>query len=498
MSCPPNATSGLGLPRRAPTSSYEVLLGTSPIGDAILSTELPHLQAIPARPDLAAVEVELVDAQRRELRLKDALAPIRKRFDFVLVDCPPSLGLLTVNALCAADAVLVPMQCEYYALEGLTHLMDTIGRLRADLNPGLDLEGVLLTMFDARNSLSHQVEEEARGHFAGKVFRTVIPQERAPFRGALARQARPAVRRRLERQPGLPGAREGDPGGRGRMTTPTKRRALGRGLESLLGAAPLARKDYFQCPIEDLAPQAKQPRQHFDDASLDELAASIREHGILQPIVAYRGEGGKLVIVAGERRWRAAQRAGLHEVPIVVRDASPPDAFELALVENLQREDLGPLEAAEAMQRLLEMKGMTQEALAARIGKDRTTVTNTLRLLKLPASVRLRVTKGELSEGHARALLQAGSADLIERLAAIAVARGLSVRGTEALVRGAVTAKKGVGAKEASASFKDLLRRLERSLGTRVRIVDRRGKGRIEVLFASEDERERLIERLLR
>jgi ParB family chromosome partitioning protein len=281
------------------------------------------------------------------------------------------------------------------------------------------------------------------------------------------------------------------------MTTPPKRRALGRGLESLLPSVPAPRRDYFLCPIEDLVPQAKQPRQVFDDAALAELAQSIREHGILQPILATR-EGARLVIIAGERRWRAAQRAGLHEVPVVVRETSAPDAFELALVENLQREDLGPIEAAEAMQRLLEMKGLTQEALAERIGKDRTTVTNTLRLLKLPASVRARVTRGELSEGHARTLLGAGPADVVERLAAAVVAKGLSVRATEALVKSAGASKKGGGPAAVSTSLRDLLRKLERSVGARVRIVDRRGRGRIEILFASEDERERLIERLLR
>jgi chromosome partitioning protein len=171
-----NATSGLGLPRREARSSYEVLIGECGAEEAILATSLDALDAIPARPDLAAAEVELVDAERRELRLREALEPVRRRYDFILVDCPPSLGLLTVNALCAADRVLVPMQCEYYALEGLTQLMDTIRRLEGELNPGLGLEGVLLTMFDARNSLSHQVADEVRGHFAGKVFRTVIPR----------------------------------------------------------------------------------------------------------------------------------------------------------------------------------------------------------------------------------------------------------------------------------------------------------------------------------
>jgi len=172
-----NASSGLGV-RLAPgePSAYPLLLGHAPAADLVRSTQVPHLSLIPASRDLAGAEVELVQTDRREYRLRTALAEIRDRYDFVFIDCPPSLGLLTVNALVAADAVIIPLQCEYYALEGLGQLLTTIRTVRRSFNPRLQVEGILLTMFDARNNLSHQVAEEVRRHFRDKVFRSVIPR----------------------------------------------------------------------------------------------------------------------------------------------------------------------------------------------------------------------------------------------------------------------------------------------------------------------------------
>ncbi len=172
-----NASSGLGV-RLAPgePSAYPLLLGHAPAADLARSTQVPHLSLIPASRDLAGAEVELVGADRREHRLRTALAEIRDRYDFVFIDCPPSLSLLTVNALVAADAVIIPLQCEYYALEGLGQLLTTIRTVRRSFNPRLQVEGILLTMFDARNNLSHQVAEEVRRHFRDKVFRSVIPR----------------------------------------------------------------------------------------------------------------------------------------------------------------------------------------------------------------------------------------------------------------------------------------------------------------------------------
>ena len=203
----------------------------------------------------------------------------------------------------------------------------------------------------------------------------------------------------------------------------TKRRALGRGLDALLPPLPAASapnyadKSVFACPIEKIVPQKGQPRQRFDGAKLDELAQSIREHGLIEPLVVRRMPGvDKFELIAGERRWRALQRAGLREALVVVKDVSPESAFELALIENVQREDLNAIELAEAYERLLRDHAYTQEALAERVGKDRTTIANVLRLLKLPARVRARVVAAELTEGHARALLGANDAATIEQL----------------------------------------------------------------------------------
>ena len=286
------------------------------------------------------------------------------------------------------------------------------------------------------------------------------------------------------------------------MTAPEKRRALGRGLDALLPTAPPAsaygEKNVFTCPLEKIVPHEGQPRQHFDAEKLDELAASIREHGLIEPLVVRRLPGGdKFEIVAGERRWRALQRAGMREALVVVKDLSDKNAFELALIENVQREDLNAIELAEAYNRLIRDHGYTQEALADRLGKDRTTVANVLRLLKLPPKVRARVIAAEISEGHARALLGAGDPALVEQLADKVVLGGLSVRATEALVRSA--AKPGPASKppEKSASTRDLEQRLMRKLGTKVEVRDRGNKGEVVIPYADLDALDRLLDKLL-
>lgn len=284
-----------------------------------------------------------------------------------------------------------------------------------------------------------------------------------------------------------------------------KRRALGRGLDALLPAASpglgYGERNVFSCPLDKIVPQGGQPRQHFDTHRLDELAQSIREHGLIEPLVVRRLTGtDQLELVAGERRWRALQRAGLHEALVVVKDVSAKDAFELALIENVQREDLNPIELAEAYGRLVQDHGYTHEALADRLGKDRTTIANALRLLKLPHSVRARVVAGELTEGHARALLGAGDAAVIEQLTARVLRGRLSVRATEALVRerGRRDSRpsRGGGA-EKSASVRDLEQRLTRALGTRVEVRDQGNKGELAIPYANLDALDRLLDKLL-
>jgi chromosome partitioning protein len=172
-----NAGSGLGLKRDALKGTiYDALVGTRDARELVHASELKYLQVIPATPDLTGAEVELVGMERREVRLRDVLRPLARAYDYVLIDCPPSLGLLTLNALTAADSVLIPLQCEYYALEGLTQLMHTIDLVKQGLNPGLVTEGILLTMFDGRANIAHQVAQEVRGHFPELVFRSVVPR----------------------------------------------------------------------------------------------------------------------------------------------------------------------------------------------------------------------------------------------------------------------------------------------------------------------------------
>ena len=172
-----NAGSGLGIyPADFEVSLYNVLVDEVPLKNAILHTELKYLDLAPSVQDLVGAEVELVSAIGREVRLKEALAPVRDLYDFVVIDCPPALGILTVNALTAADAVLIPLQCEYYAMEGLSQLLKTISLIKKRLNPDLEREGILLTMYDRRNNLSHQVEQDIRAHFGAEVFETVIPR----------------------------------------------------------------------------------------------------------------------------------------------------------------------------------------------------------------------------------------------------------------------------------------------------------------------------------
>ena len=287
----------------------------------------------------------------------------------------------------------------------------------------------------------------------------------------------------------------------------TQKQALGRGLSALLpgrdildarrGVAGLC-EERREVEIGHLVPNRFQPRRDFSEAGLAELAASIREQGIVQPIVVTpRGE--KLEIVAGERRWRAAAIAGLTKVPVVLRERqSETDLLEVALVENLQREDLNPLDAAEAYARLKDEFRLSHDRIADRVGKDRTTISNALRLLKLPSSVRDRVRSGLLSGGHGRALAALTSADDQERLAEEVVRRGLSVRQTEKRVATFGGADKLRRERRRDPFTRDAEEKLSRRLRARVRIVRRRRGGRIEIAFGSEEELMGLYERLAR
>ena len=280
-----------------------------------------------------------------------------------------------------------------------------------------------------------------------------------------------------------------------------KRPALGKGLSALIPDAPEPRRAPVEADIDRLTPNDFQPRGSLDEARLQELAQSIRANGLIQPIVV-RKEGDRFQIIAGERRWRAAKLAGLLRVPIVVRDVVPGEKsqLELALVENIQREDLNPIDEALAYKRLADQFALTQEQIAAAVGKDRATIANHLRLLRLPDEVRTEVASGRLSMGHARALLSlAGEAEQ-RQLARDVLARSLSVRETESIVKKLV--ERGAPPREAvepapvDVHTRAAEDRLKVLLGTRVRIVRRGTRGRIEIDFNSEEELIRIFEAL--
>jgi ParB family chromosome partitioning protein len=284
-----------------------------------------------------------------------------------------------------------------------------------------------------------------------------------------------------------------------------KRPALGRGLGALIpgAATPAPREAVAARPsevdIDLLSPNPRQPRGQMDEARLDELAQSIRSHGVIQPILVRR-IGDRTEIVAGERRWRAAQRAGLLKVPVVYREIPDDQLLEVALIENIQREDLNPVEEAQAYRRLTEEFHLSQEAVAAAVGKDRATVANYMRLLKLPAEVRNDLASGALSMGQARALITLPDEAAQRRVAREVVARGLSVRETEAMVRHELAPPPAPPpARRADPNTRAAEDRLKVALGTtRVRIVRKGAGGRLEVEFANEDELQRLYETIVK
>jgi ParB family chromosome partitioning protein len=290
--------------------------------------------------------------------------------------------------------------------------------------------------------------------------------------------------------------------------------ALGKGLSALIPDAPesaAAARATFELDIDQLAPNDYQPRAHVDDERLQELARSIKSNGVIQPIVVRKADDRdertgrpRYQIIAGERRWRAAQIAGLFRVPVVVKTLDGDEKkrrLEMALIENVQREDLNPIEEAHAYQRLADEFGLKQDEIALQVGKDRSSVANTMRLLRLPEEVRAEVAAGRLSMGHARALVSLASDADQRRIARDVLARDLSVRETEAIAKRAGETSAGKTAAAKSARPTDVHTRaaeeqLRLSLGTAVSIK-RRGKGgRVEITFANEDELQRLYEYL--
>jgi ParB family chromosome partitioning protein len=281
-----------------------------------------------------------------------------------------------------------------------------------------------------------------------------------------------------------------------------KKGGLGKGMAALLQVPEMVagNKDYFLCPIEQIRPNKNQPRKNFAPDKLEELAASIREQGIIQPLVVTQKDGF-FEIIAGERRWRASQKAGLHEVPVVIREASDAVVMELALIENIQRQDLNAIEEAEAYRSLVEQFSISQEDVAKRVGKSRTAVTNALRLLKLPETIQRDIIEERLSMGHARALLALESPELIEKARHDILHRQLSVRATEDLVRRLKVSPRPSASMKRPQQPDLLMSSLEEQLQKRFqsRVAIRRAGskgGRLEIHFNDADELTRIIDLL--
>jgi ParB family chromosome partitioning protein len=280
-----------------------------------------------------------------------------------------------------------------------------------------------------------------------------------------------------------------------------QRTGLGKGLDALIpggGDSPSGAGGVTQAPVESIARNPRQPRVQFDAQELDELAASIREHGILQPLIVSPASNGRYTLIAGERRLQAAKKAGLRSVPVIMRQASDRQLLELALIENVQRADLGPLEEAEAYHHLVKDFGLSQEQVADRVGKSRVAVTNTLRLLGLSPRVKQALVDNKITEGHARALLGLTSAKAQEAALQTVVNLGLSVRQTESLVRKLGGEKpKAKARSRPAADVLDIERKLRASLGTKVALKHGRKGGAVTIYYYSDEELDTLLERLL-
>jgi len=277
-----------------------------------------------------------------------------------------------------------------------------------------------------------------------------------------------------------------------------KRKTLGKGLNALFPDIDLLmeegkkEEDIFNCDIDAIRPNPYQPRKSFDATKIEELAESIRSTGIIQPLIVRKSSPG-YELIAGERRWKAAFKAGLKKVPVIIKDVSDDEVLKLSLIENLQREDLNPIEEADAYLRLIEEFNLSQESLAKIVGKDRSTITNTLRLLKLPEEIKKDVASGKISSGHARAILSLDTNNKRYKLYQEIIKRDLSVRKTEELVK-KMRGEKHPPQQEEDPQINSIKEKLQRILGTQVRIVRKGEKGKIEISFFSNKDFERILE----
>ncbi|ODA44200.1 Chromosome (plasmid) partitioning protein ParB [Thermodesulfovibrio sp. N1] len=270
------------------------------------------------------------------------------------------------------------------------------------------------------------------------------------------------------------------------------KKALGKGLESLI---PKKEEILQEIEIERIIPGTSQPRTDFNEEALKELAQSIKEKGIIQPIVVSRVGDGTFRIIAGERRWRASKIAGLERIPAVIKDVSPVEAVEIALIENIQREDLDPVETASAFDKLIREFNLTQEELSTRVGKDRATIANYLRILKLPDEVKHYLKQGTITMGHAKAILSIEDTQRQIEIANIVARKSLSVRQTEELVKKTDKPKR---LKEKLAEIEELEERLTSELGSKVKILHKGKKGKLEIFYNSLDELDGILQRIFK
>ena len=453
-----NATSGLGFDINL-EGIYECIAGQKRAEEVILqSPDVKNLWLLPSSIDLVAADTELPKMENAHHVMKRIVDSVRERFDYVFIDCSPSLGYTTVNILTAADTVLIPVQCEYLALEGLSKLLNTIRKVKSGLNPALDIEGFLLTMY-MRNRLNNQVVTEVREHFGELAYDTIIQRNI-----------------RLGEAPS----------------------------HAIFGSDPIDARlkpmsQMAEIAIGDIIPNPTQPRTQFDEEALDELADSIRQLGVIQPVTVKKAADGKYVIISGERRWRAAQRADLETLPAYIREVDDENLHAMALVENIQRQDLNAIEIALGMQRLIDECHLTQDALSEKVGKKRSSVSNYLRLLKLPDEVQLALKEGLISMGHAKAIAGAPAEEQL-RVLKRCVKKGLSVRQAEELVRSLAEAPaKGATAaedEEYPESYSRLVELLEPCFSQEIAIKrSKNGGGRIVIGFNDDKDIERFIER---
>ena len=418
--------------------------------------------------------------------------------DFILIDCPPSLGLITLNAFTASDSVLIPVQCEYYALEGLGQLLNTVELVRKHLNKNLYVEGALLTMYDIRTNLANQVVKEVKRFFQNKVYKTVIPRNvrvsEAPSYGMPITIYDPKSKgaRSYEKF-----AKEflklNEQEQKARMARKT---GLGKGLDALF-SMPVVEEEQKKendilknLKLIDIEPNRDQARKTFDEEALSELAESIKMYGVIQPIVVTEKEG-YYSIIAGERRWRAAKQAGLNEIPAIIREDDDRKNQQISLIENMQREDLNAYEKAAGIKSLMDDYHLTQEEIAKVLGKGRSSIANSVRVLNLAPAVLELAKQGKLTEGHCKALLAITDPRKQFDMATRMIEKGETVRQAEKKVHHQKNHKEV--AEKYSIVYKDIEDTFQGFFGTKVKVDAGKRSGKIIINYTNNDDLERIL-----